>query len=821
MGGTYTDSVGAVIRFGLAAACLLLLLAPSPCDAAGYNTAKILAGDGAASSQFGRTMAVSGDTMVIGATGANTGAGAAYVFRFDGTSWVEEDTLTAATGVDYDSFGFSVGISGNTIVVGASGVDGGGTNSGAAYVFRYNGTNWVEEQKLTPSVAATSDEFGNSVGVSGDVIVVGTHYGDVVGDFSGAAYVYRYSEGTWEEEDVLTAAVTAAGDQFGEAVAISGDTILVGALRANSSIGAAYVFRHDETGWTEEVTLTPLGGSAQDQFGANVAIEGDTALVAARYGTGRALSSGTAYIFRRSGTNWAQQDKLDASDGAANDLFGYSVALSGDLALIGTIGDGDNGANSGAAYAFWYDGATWSQQAKLNSPDGEENDWLGHGVGLSGLTAWVGAPGDDDDGDTAGAVYQFHLTPLPDVNLTAADGASGDDFGGSVALYGDRTLIGSPGDDDLGNVSGSAYLFRHDGQNWVDEDKLHASDGAGDDRFGTSVALAGSLAAVGAPGHGSTEEDSGPGAAYVFRYASDIWGEGTKLLAGDGAPDDGFGHSVAISGSGNRVVVGAPWNGWSDVGGYTYGSGAAYVFRYDDIDGWVQEQKLLPADGEGEDEFGFSVSIRGDSIVVGAHLEDENGIDAGAAYVYFYDGANWLPDGKLMASDGMADDEFGFSVVNSNDTIVIGAIRHNGTGAAYVFGHDGAGWVEESKLTASDGALNDRFGFSVGISDVSTILVGAEYDDAKGSAYSFSHDGSIWVQDLKFIAPIRGTNYFGTAVAIAGDTVLIGAENDNGGNGAAYVSTATYAVPEPSMLILDMVALATLACIARRRTLHR
>jgi hypothetical protein len=165
----------------------------------------------------------------------------------------------------------------------------------------------------------------------------------------------------------------------------------------------------------------------------------------------------------------------------------------------------------------------------------------------------------------------------------------------------------------------------------------------------------------------------------------------------------------------------------------------------------------------------------------------------------------------------VAGDEFGFSVVNSSDTIVIGAIRHGGTGAAYVFRHDVDQWVEETKLTAADGAANDRFGFSVGINDVNTILVGAEYDDQQGSAYAFSYDGSIWVQDLKFIAPIRGTNYFGTAVAIAGDTVLIGAQDDNAGKGGAYVSTATYYVPEPSMLLLEMGALATLACLARQR----
>jgi hypothetical protein len=333
------------------------------------------------------------------------------------------------------------------------------------------------------------------------------------------------------------------------------------------------------------------------------------------------------------------------------------------------------------------------------------------------------------------------------------------------------------------------------------------------------VALDGSIAVVGAPGSGSTEEDYGPGAAYVFRYEGEAWGEEEIRLTAtkadgtpDDDPDDGFGYSIAISG--NTVVVGAPWDGWIDGAEWAYGSGAAYVFWYNGAS-WVPQGKLTPSDGAEEDYFGYSVAISGDTIVVGAHYEDEKGDAAGAAYVFQLSEGSWIPDGKLIATDGDPDDEFGGSVAISSDTIVVGAKRDGdkavNAGAAYVFGYNGSSWVEETKLTASDGMTVARFGISVAISDANTIAIGAEYDNATGAAYVFWHDGSSWIEEPKLIAP----GYFGASIAISGDTVAVGAPF-NGDNGAAYVYTAQY-IPEPSLLALHLAAFATLVCVARRR----
>jgi hypothetical protein len=397
-------------------------------------------------------------------------------------------------------------------------------------------------------------------------------------------------------------------------------------------------------------------------------------------------------------------------------------------------------------------------------------------------------------------------------------------FGESVAISGDTALIGAPTDD---HTVGSAYLSWYDGENWYDEDKFIASedvtDRATDDRFGTSVGLDGDIAIIGSPGSGRNdiEETQGTGAAYIFQFDGDAWTETDRLTAGDDAdPEDIFGQSVAISG--DTVVIGAPWDGWVEEPEWMYGAGAAYVFRYNGAS-WDFQGKLLPTGGGAEeDEFGRSVSISGDTIVVGAPFDDSDESDAGAAYVFERSGSTWTPLGKLTPTGVEADDEFGGSVAVSSDMIVVGAKRDGeiaaNAGAAYVFTHDGENWVEEIKLTASDGMTVARFGFSVAISSQNTIAVGAEYDNSKGAAYIFWEDEISWVEEPKLLAPNPSNgDYFGGSIAISGDRVLVGAYGYPD-NGAAFLSTVQYVnVPEPSLLALNLAALAALACVARRR----
>ena len=353
----------------------------------------------------------------------------------------------------------------------------------------------------------------------------------------------------------------------------------------------------------------------------------------------------------------SEQAKLTPSDGAAGDQFGRSVAVSGDTVVVGAFLDDDKDTNSGSAYVFVEPAVGWglgplSGSAKLTASDGAAGDVFGVTVAISGDTVVVGASGDDDDGSSSGSAYVF-VKPAggwtgdltEDAKLTASDGAADDLLGFSVAVSGDTVVVGafSDDDDDKGSNSGSAYVFVEPGGGWTgglaEGAKLTASDGAAGDSFGTSVAVSDDTVVVGA-----NRDDDGDaafanfGSAYVFVKPGGGWTESltedAKLRAGDGAHLDEFGRSVAIFG--DSVIVGARLG---DGNGAAADAGSAYLF-VKPSGGWTgnldekDEAKLTASNGADDDRFGRWVAISGDTVVVGATRNDENGADAGSAYVF-------------------------------------------------------------------------------------------------------------------------------------------------------------------------------------------
>ncbi len=373
----------------------------------------------------------------------------------------------------------------------------------------------------------------------------------------------------------LTADDGGAGDEFGRSVAVSGNTIIVGADGSNDSgenSGSAYVFVHSGAGWSQQAKLTADDAAALDIFGYSVSISGDTAIVGAPWDDDKGDGSGSAYIFVRSGTAWSQQAKLTASDGAASDWFGYSVAISGDTAIVGAYGDDDNGDLSGAAYIFTRTGTAWSQQAKLTPGDGAGGDQFGCFVAIDGDTVIVGAYGDDDKGNDSGAAYAFVRAGTSwsqQAKLTAIDGAALDSLGTTVDISGDTAVISAHGDDDCGDGSGSAYVFVRNGTSWSQQARLTPNDGATLDAFGFA-AVSGDTVIVGA--HNDDDKGDSSGSAYIFTRNETSWSQEAKLTAGDGAAGDHFGWSVALSGG--TAAVGA-----LDDGDYGASSGSAYVYE--------------------------------------------------------------------------------------------------------------------------------------------------------------------------------------------------------------------------------------------------
>ena len=457
--------------------------------------------------------------------------------------------LKASNTNAYDEFGYSVAVSNDTVVVGAwkessaaTGVNGDQNSnsapwSGAAYVFVRDGATWAQQAYLKASNTDAYDRFGTSVAVSNDTIVVGAYDEDsaatgVNGDqnnnsapWSGAAYVFVRSGTTWTQQAYLKASNTGANDFFGNSVAVSNDTIVVGAYFENSA-------------------ATGVDGNQNDE--------------SKRY-------SGAAYVFVRSGTFWAQQAYLKASNTDAGDYFGYSVAVSNDTIVVGAYDEssaatgvnGDqnnNGASgSGAAYVFVRSGTAWSQQAYLKASNTDEGDQFGRSVAVSNDTIVVGANGED----------------------SAATGVDGDQ------------------NDNSGSDTGAAYVFVRDGTTWTQQAYLKASNTDAYDYFGTSVAISNDTLVVGADyedsaatGIDGDQNDNSAayaGAAYVFVRDGTNWTQQAYLKASNTNAYDDFGVSVAVSN--DTLVVGAPYedsaatgvNGDQNNNSAPY-AGAAYVF---------------------------------------------------------------------------------------------------------------------------------------------------------------------------------------------------------------------------------------------------
>jgi len=390
------------------------------------------------------------------------------------------------------------------------------------------------------------------------------------------------------------------------------------------------------------------------------------------------------------------------------------------------------------------------ENRKLLASDGADHDDFATSVAIFEDRILIGAPHDDDNGNASGSAYVYRYDSLTgtwqeEAKLLASDGADVDRFGYAVALTSDRALVGAAHDDDNGDASGSAYLFRYDSVSgtWQEEAKLLASDGSTEDYFGCAVALSGETALIGASGH-----FHGRGAAYVYRYdsASGTWQEEAKLLASEAGTNEYFGSSVALSGE--RALIGSH--------GDDNFKGSAFVFRYDSVSGtWQEEAKLVASDGPAQRKFGNSVSLCGTTALVGAHSDKDNGIAAGAAYLFDYNDSSgtWEETAKLLASDGEAYERFGCAVGVFGQKALIGKWGDEtygaGTGSAYVFGYDpfSKTWHEEAKLLASDGENGDYLGRSAALFG-DKALVGADSDSNinganAGGAYVYDFNSTL------------------------------------------------------------------------------
>ncbi len=521
----------------------------------------LTASDGELGDRFGFSVAIDGDTIVIGAPGDffDSNEGAAYVFTRTDDAWIETQTLTASDGQDFDHFGNSVAIEGDTIVVGAS------SGEGAAYIFTRADNTWTETQQLTPPDGQDFGGFASSVAIDGDTIVIGAPFSDSPDTRrTGAATVFTRADAIWSQTQVLASSDGQQIDWFGFSVAIDGDTIVIGAPNADTGLngerispgdggtdrsdeGAAYIYTNTNNTWTEQQKLIASDGQVKDFFGSALAIDGDTVVIGA---TGffefSSSDSGAAYIFTRNDNTWTQTQRLSTNDSGFT-LFGFSVAIDSDTAIVGALFTPTTENVRQASYVYERTEGTWNEVQVVASDQTVLGDFPSQLMAIDGDTLVVGSPNtvglDDTDvnerfgngGGGIGAADVFELDlPQPQIPLCGLEAVTVDLATGDTPTDGDDVILGTDGDDIINAGAGNDIICSQGGNNTI-------NGGAGADLiFGAD---------------GDDVIDAGQGRDVIFG------GGGADTLTGGRGDDEilgGSGADTISAGNGRDEIFGGP-----------------------------------------------------------------------------------------------------------------------------------------------------------------------------------------------------------------------------------------------------------------------
>ncbi|MEM8487462.1 MAG: hypothetical protein AAF564_18060 [Bacteroidota bacterium] len=376
--------------------------------------------------------------------------------------------------------------------------------------------------------------------------------------------------------------------------------------------------------------IVPPDGAVNDQFGVSVAHSGETLLVGANAHDAAGEDAGAVYFYQQNGTNWDFVQKVLVSEGAPADGFGIAVAVDGDYAVVGALGDDERAENAGAVFVYLRENDSWQFLQKLTADDARANDAFGFSVALTDPYLIVGARGADDKGNSAGAAYIFQRAGATWVQLpklTANDGTSGDFFGTAVDIDARFAVVGAELAEGEVLGSGAVYVFENRGLLWLQRDRLQAADGAFLDQFGAAVSLGETHILVGARANDAGAVDAG--AAYLFEERADAFVEAAKLQGADATANSFFGHSVAMRrGESVFALIGAPGN---DTAGAE--AGAAYVFE--PVDGvWQQAGQLLPVDNQPESEMGIAVATADGYALAGSWRDGSAGLESGSVFAF-------------------------------------------------------------------------------------------------------------------------------------------------------------------------------------------
>lgn len=735
--------------------------------------------------------------------------------NLEGLVKLEGHVATAgADGESQDEAGFSVALDGDTALIGVPFDDvGNAIDQGSVHVFRRVADDWQYEAKLVALEGASFHRFGHSVDIDGDTAIIGGLFREPDSDNRiGVAHVFVRNGGAWIQQQRLTTNFVHAFNRVETSVAVSGDIALVGVphetVGTTVGQGAAYIFVRVGSSWFQQgPMLVALDGGGESSFGSSVDLDRTAAIVGAwRHRVGANPAQGAAYVFVRGADAWLQQSRLTARDGADHDLFGFSVALDGDIALVGAPRRAILGREGhGTAYVFRRSGMTWSEEAQLIGSGVQSAAGIGHAVALEAGIAAVGAPGSSAG---AGRVYVFansdNSWSEQASHAIAPVGELGSALGASVALDGGSLLVGAPRRVVDGNEKqGAAFFVPNAGAVSVMPQQLSVAGSRAIKGFGYAVDTHNGTALVSAS-FGYRDPVAGPTAVYVYVYESSQWRLQAKLQSPDPSMADGYGAAVAVFE--DLALVGAPY---ATVGGVA-GRGAVHVYRRTGST-WAPEAMLTSDDGASQDGFGAALDLHGLSAVVAASGHDVGGNpNQGAAYVFVRDGQLWSSQGKLMANDGAAQDSFGWAVAIDGDRVLTGApeaINAGGVyrGVAYVFDRTGTVWSQSARLAPDLDSWGGGFGLAVAL-DAETAVIGGASEEAQpdpaGAVYVFSRAGSSWERRARLQSGQSFFDRFGHSVAVEMDSLLVAAY----GRGLVYLFKRRQGVWSLNSALTDLAA---------------
>lgn len=740
------------------------------------------------------SVAISADTLVLGFPEAEGRRGEARVMKRMPSGWVLQATLSTPLLQANDSFGASVAIEGDTIVIGKPGRG----SRPAVVVFVKSGDFWIEQAKLAEGFGPTG--FGYSVAIQGNRLVVGEP-----GTFPGIVKVFQRSGTSWSLQATFGGA---ANSLFDYSVALDGDLVVIGApgtYPGGSGGGSGSVFVYQSVGalWLDPVGILRnprAGSSGTDRFGASVGISGTTIAASAPAEDFSQISQdiGSLYLFEQNGSTWTESARLQSSTPVVNDRFGMALSLLGNTLAA-------RGLNSTAV--FIRAGGSWSLAAEATATDnatGNLDNFDFASIGLSAERVLRITKTRIETLAFSGGVWSAGISF--DVG---GYGGAGDDFGLAIDLDSKAAVIGALNDDTpAGSNAGSAYIFRRSGTLWGYEAKILDSEGAAEDRFGVSVSISGETVVIGAD-FDDAGALNGAGSVTVYFRNAGVWTRQGGKISGTGT-NRNLGRSVAIDG--DSFLVGEPASS---------GAGRAYFYQRTGSAWTLLSTVTSPVPGSA---FGYAVALQGNRAIVGDPLRDQTGaVDAGWAYTFkrTAPGAAWVLDQPLGAPTPERGTRFGFSVALDGNRIAIGApgLPAGWTGGvapaagyqgkAFTSVHDGTNWTP---LVAAVSGLFVRpfengyyFGFAMELKGDLLVISAPGYNlisesggqtQRIGIVELFRFQSGSWArQDLEdgvnsdfypLDEELDNDGFYGSALALSGESLLVGAYRYSNGFGHVY-----------------------------------